>query len=508
MARLKRNESEFEDKRLTKKASNPTSEVGTSRENLPVITGSNRPSYVGSHDTPETYMQNIPEDEIDGYNHLSGPPPDEIYGNLPSRNMTLNRNQSVLTTHTEAHIIRNLSEVNLPQPGNHPALNANHSHISSIQPKKPKNERTDVNVFASNVTMHGVYHIFASHNIPMRRFIWSVFFIFALTIFLYNCINRFSLYYSYPHVTAIEESSNANKTLRFPQITFCNLNNYRWRVFQPEDLIYSNDLTGLLKWDPTIEEYKLNAPKSSQKRDQDLISYLSSLLSLANMFGLRFPAEEFNLVEFSGRTGHQLNDTVLACTYRGEPCDMGRFETVMTRFGKCYTFNSFQEKYQNKLLETLKGGIDNGLELLLDVQSTEYMPVWTETDEVSSEMGFKVQIHGQSEPALITELGFGISPGFQTLVTTKEQRITFLPSPWGECTANSEPVPGFEQQFPEYSVSACRLACEANYINKTCGCKMVHTPPGYNVTTCRPSQYQNCADPTLDWLVEKDQSEF
>ena len=33
------------------------------------------------------------------------------------------------------------------------------------------------------------------------------------------------------------------------------------------------------------------------------------------------------------------------------------------------------------------------------------MPVWAETDEVSTEVGFKVQIHGQDEPPLITELG-------------------------------------------------------------------------------------------------------
>ena len=374
--------------------------------------------------------------------------------------------------------------------------------------EKEKNERTDVHVFASNVTMHGVYHIFATHNIPLRRFIWSIFFIVALTVFLYNCINRLNLYYSYPHVTAIEESSNANRTLRFPQITFCNLNNYRWRAFTPEDLIYSNELTGLLKWNPKIEEYELAAPKSVRQRDKNLINYLQSLLSLGNMFGLRFQAQKFSLMEFSNRTGHQLNDTLLSCYYRGEPCDIGRFKTIMTRFGKCYTFNAYQKEYNNQLLETLKGGIDNGLELLLDVQSTEYMPVWTKTDEVTSEMGFKVQIHSQEEPPLITELGFGVAPGFQTLVTTKEQRITFLPKPWGECTSNDEKIEGFEDIYRNYSVSACRLACEARFIKRTCGCKMVHVPSEYNVTDyCSPDDYFQCADRALDWLVEKDQSE-
>ena len=46
-------------------------------------------------------------------------------------------------------------------------------------------------------------------------------------------------------------------------------------------------------------------------------------------------------------------------------------------------------------------------------------------DELSSEAGFKVQIHSQAEPPFIHELGFGISPAFQTLVSTQEQRVSF-----------------------------------------------------------------------------------
>ena len=37
----------------------------------------------------------------------------------------------------------------------------------------------------------------------------------------------------------------------------------------------------------------------------------------------------------------------------------------------------------------------------------------------------------------------------------------------------------FEDAFPKYSVSACRIACEAKFINESCGCKMVHMPGKY-----------------------------
>ena len=55
-----------------------------------------------------------------------------------------------------------------------------------------------------------------------------------------------------------------------------------------------------------------------------------------------------------------------------------------------------------------------------------------------------------------------------------------------------------------YSISGCRIACEAKFINKSCGCKMVHMPVSYNVPYCTPLDYQQCADPALDWLVQKD----
>lgn len=55
---------------------------------------------------------------------------------------------------------------------------------------------------------------------------------------------------------------------------------------------------------------------------------------------------------------------------------------MYTRYGKCYTFNS-GEKYPP--LKTLKGGIDNGLELLLDTQQNDYMPVWDESGKLHND---------------------------------------------------------------------------------------------------------------------------
>lgn len=46
------------------------------------------------------------------------------------------------------------------------------------------------------------------------------------------------------------------------------------------------------------------------------------------------------------------------------------------------------------------------------------------SEETTFEAGVKVQIHSQSEPPFIQELGFGVAPGFQTFVATQEQRVS------------------------------------------------------------------------------------
>ncbi|XP_063789937.1 acid-sensing ion channel 4 isoform X3 [Pseudophryne corroboree] len=168
---------------------------------------------------------------------------------------------------------------------------------------------------------------------------------------------------------------------------------------------------------------------------------------------------------------------------------------VYTRYGKCYTFNA--DKNNPKV--TRQSGMGNGLEIMLDIQQEEYLPIWRETNETSFEAGIRVQIHSQDEPPYIHQLGFGVSPGFQTFVSCQEQRLTYLPQPWGTCRAT---MPGdeFLPGYSKYSISACRLQCEKQAVVRSCACRMVHMPG--NETICSPNLYIDCADITLDTLVE------
>ncbi|XP_074545247.1 acid-sensing ion channel 1C isoform X5 [Halichoeres trimaculatus] len=351
------------------------------------------------------------------------------------------------------------------------------SSEESIESVRPSN----LQAFANISTLHGMSHIFAYGHMTFRRFLWTLSFLGSLSLLLLVCMDRVSYYLEYPHVTKLDEVAATNLT--FPSVTFCNLNEFRFSRITRNDLYHVGELLALLN-----NNYQIANPHLAEPE------VLAALKDKANF--QNFKPKLFNMTDFYNRTGHDINDMLLQCTFRGEDCYPVNFTTIYTRYGKCYTFNSGLDG--NPLLTTLKGGTGNGLEIMLDIQQDEYLPVWGETDETSYEAGIKVQLHTQSEPPFLHELGFGVAPGFQTFVSTQEQRLQYLPPPWGDC--KSTPIDS--EYFSTYSITACRIDCETRYLLENCNCRMVHMPG--TSTVCTPEQYKDCADPALDFLVEKD----
>ncbi|XP_051542570.1 acid-sensing ion channel 1C-like isoform X3 [Myxocyprinus asiaticus] len=347
----------------------------------------------------------------------------------------------------------------------------------SIESTRP----SSLQVFANSSTLHGMSHIFAYGHMTFRRFLWTLSFMGSLGLLMFVCLDRVYYYFDFPHVTKLDEVAAPNLT--FPAITFCNLNEFRFSKFTKNDLYHVGELLALLN-----ENYQIANPHLAEP---EVLTLLKDKANFAN-----FKPKLFNMTDFYNRTGHDINEMLLQCTFRGEECFPLNFTTIYTRYGKCYTFNSGLDG--NPLLTTLKGGTGNGLEIMLDIQQDEYLPVWGDTDETSYEAGIKVQIHSQNEPPFIDQLGFGVAPGFQTFVSCQQQLLQYLPPPWGDCRS----TPMDSEFFSTYSITACRIDCETRYLLENCNCRMVHMPG--TSTVCTPEQYKDCADPALDFLVEKD----
>ncbi|XP_012691404.2 acid-sensing ion channel 4-A-like [Clupea harengus] len=320
----------------------------------------------------------------------------------------------------------------------------------------------NLQTFASASSLHGIDHVFVSGRVGMRQVVWALAFVASLALFLYQAAKSAVAYLEHPHVAAMGEQAGRNMV--FPAVTLCNVNRFRFSALTDADIYHLANLTGL-------------PPKNrAGHRPGDL----------------EYPAPD--MLDIFNRTGHQLEHMLKSCNFSGQNCTAKDFTVVYTRYGKCYTFNG------NRTLpkRARQGGMGNGLEMMLDIEQDEYLPIWRETNETSLEAGIRVQIHSQEEPPYIHQLGFGVSPGFQTFVSCQEQRLTYLPQPWGNCRAKAEQVmPGYDT----YSISACRLSCESAQVMAECNCRMVHMPG--DAAICPPSKIK-CVDKALASLQKNE----
>ncbi|XP_037535761.1 acid-sensing ion channel 1B [Nematolebias whitei] len=301
----------------------------------------------------------------------------------------------------------------------------------------------DLATFFGGCSLHGANHVFVEDKkFGIRQGLWALVFILSLSAFLYQVADRIIYYLQYDHITMLDERVADQKI--FPAISMCNYNFIRKSQMSYSDLIFTSPLLG-------FEEGM--APGFQLAAEPD-----------------RPQGSPFSLDEFYNRTRHRIEDILLECSYSGKECGPKDFREIFTRYGKCYTFNSGQDG--QPLRVTTKGGMGNGLELMLDIQQDEYLPVWGETGE------FTLYIK---------------SLWFWHLL-----QLTYLPPPWGDCKSTSMD----SDFFSTYSLTACRIDCETRYLVENCNCRMVHMPG--DAPYCTPEQYKECADPALDFLVEKD----
>ena len=125
--------------------------------------------------------------------------------------------------------------------------------------------------------------------------------------------------------------------------------------------------------------------------DQDVYTaQVQRLRDLTDFSGF-LPSADFSMTDFFDRVGFQFEDVILACKYRGEPCRKADFSTTFTEFGKCFTFNQPPDASQIK--DTQQGGLDNGLELVLNVVQDDHLPIVREVEDLNLQSGFKEEFY-------------------------------------------------------------------------------------------------------------------
>ncbi|KAI5607563.1 acid-sensing ion channel 1B, partial [Silurus asotus] len=433
---------------------------------------------------------------------------------------------------------------------------------------------TDLANFFDGCSLHGANHIFVENKkFGVRQGLWAVSFLAALTLFLIQVGDRIAYYAQYDHVTMLDEREAPNMT--FPAITMCNFNTFRRSQMSYSDLLFMGPLIGYE--DNMAPGFQLAPEPDRQGARFSMAEFFNRTRHRMEdmLLECKFAGADCGPEHWREQTRHFQRGTLARVTRqkpaggcrrgggsgrpggRGHAVPRARFQSlfasaargaalheaaagptrasargnaamlhadalfsfhslqIFTRYGKCYTFNSGQDGQPLRI--TTKGGMGNGLELMLDIQQDEYLPVWGETGPCMLVCNIKWFQY------LFLQFFLSFLPFFL--------QLTYLPSPWGDC--RSEPIDS--DFFTTYSITACRIDCETRYLVENCNCRMVHMPAMRAVMACgnllylgctccsrslslslwlafaagdapycTPEQYKECADPALDFLVERD----
>ncbi|KAJ0068314.1 hypothetical protein NL108_004651 [Boleophthalmus pectinirostris] len=194
-----------------------------------------------------------------------------------------------------------------------------------------------IEVFASRSTLHGISHMFTYERMYIKRTLWILFFLGSLGVLAMVCVDRVQFYFQYPHVTKLDEVAAA--LIRFPAVTFCNLNSFRFSRVTRNDLYHAGELLALLngrkkkrrKYNISVAFQCLTSARSIHRyeiRDTHMVeeNVLQVLKERADFDN--YKPRPFNMREFYDRTGHDIKDMLLSCYFRGTECNAEDFKVV------------------------------------------------------------------------------------------------------------------------------------------------------------------------------------
>ncbi|XP_028411225.1 degenerin deg-1-like isoform X2 [Dendronephthya gigantea] len=194
--------------------------------------------------------------------------------------------------------------------------------------------------------------------------------------------------------------------------------------------------------------------------------------------------------------GHQFDDLVTKCTWRGYDCTKSSDYTDWWvhswhyKYGNCYTFNGGvnQKEKAIRILSTSKPGPSQGLSLRLNIQQEEYLRY------VSDEAGVRVILHDQGMMPFPYLEGFSVGPGTATSVGIQKTVISRVDrfknhTCWELDELDEENIYRKFHKITKYTQQTCHNSCVGKTQLKECGCAEYSYPSNtsacdvYNATT-------------------------
>uniref|UniRef100_W5LUS4 Acid sensing ion channel subunit 2 n=1 Tax=Astyanax mexicanus TaxID=7994 RepID=W5LUS4_ASTMX len=166
--------------------------------------------------------------------------------------------------------------------------------------------------------LHGLRQACAPAASVGRRAFWTLALCTSVGLLLSWSSNRLLHWLAFPTHTRVH--TEWARELPFPTVTICNNNPVRLYHLTKSDLYFAGHWLGLLLANRTARPLVLDLLHEERR------GWFRKLSD----FRLFLPPRRFEgtSLEFMDRLGHQLDDMLLGCKYRGEPCGAHNFSTV------------------------------------------------------------------------------------------------------------------------------------------------------------------------------------
>ncbi|XP_046372478.2 degenerin del-1-like isoform X2 [Haliotis rufescens] len=396
------------------------------------------------------------------------------------------------------------------------------SNVGSDQYDSEGNPKTFKRVltrFAGRTSMQGIPYIHTSKT-WYAKLVWVVLLLGALCVMGIHLYTLSSSYIMFEKQTKVQLGF---QNLKFPSITFCNVNPVRSSMISKgrKEL---KDYIRTIRADAVASSLKnkrqqnnLNQGPNQQqspgprpqpapgrrKRFIDSFEYnftntrrqeppgfnffsgqTSTLQDIRKEFTHLFSSEErATRIEM----GHSISDMLVSCAFSGVVCNESFFRIHPTSmYGNCYTL-------ENSAFVSFRSGPSNGLELILFLETDEHIST------IASGIGTQFQIHGENTWPDPEVDGMSVSATMETSIGMRMLEIHRMSDPYGKCDDGAV----FKAKYgKQYTRKTCETFCVHERIINRCGCfdelketlyrNINSSEPGRDVPPCRTKTQMVC----------------
>uniref|UniRef100_A0A0N4ZR62 Amiloride-sensitive sodium channel subunit alpha n=1 Tax=Parastrongyloides trichosuri TaxID=131310 RepID=A0A0N4ZR62_PARTI len=306
---------------------------------------------------------------------------------------------------------------------------SNMTKISLCEKYYGRTSKTLLDQFADDTKMLGFRYLHSRYQ-KWFRIMWSIFLFFALTLTIYQVVERISYYLLKNPLTSKRSFENLNE-ITFPTIVICN-----------KMQIKSSKVASL---DPKLLNFMVSM-FDEENKDEDREKIMENIKNFDNI----------NILEIYKYSHQSIEDFIVSCQYGRKKQCIDNVNIIFTPNGICFKISPN--------ITVLRAGPESTLSLLLNLETYDIIP------GMVPEPGVILSIYDSNYTVKrLYDDGVHLEGG--KLVTIPINDIRSLERHPSECSSNDN-----GNKIENYSKQECEWKKRSKNIEKNCNCSNLITP--------------------------------